>query len=484
MRGIQAVPLLLVAVAQAQSAAGPMPPEALVLPAEGLVLGIDARALFASTLWAQLSSGTLAALGGSLPAEQIQKSQLELRDAIAKGLTEAEKATGMRLDRDVDRAVIAVSGLEHKSPLVAVVALGRFDPARIAAAVEASQQASGARPAHRSVAGASLLVWEKAGKPAFALSLDARSASFGSPALVERALTNRAGRVNALAASPRLLSLVQGLRPDAGLWIVADERVLDKAKPAAGASPPPFPVPRAVTFAAQWGGGLELAGEMADEAAARNLADVIRGGIGMARMQAAQPPPAGAPSAQQQQQKAVMDLLGTVDVQQQARVVKLVSSAAGGGTAGLGVVAAIAIPSLLRARVSANEAATIGDIRTVISAQAAYSTQNGDAYGDLRCLAEPRSCRPGYAGASFIDEGLAALGDKAGYKRAFFPGKPTKPGAKAYRGFAYTATPVEPGKTGVRSFCGDASGGVCADATGAAIVPVSGACPKSCEPLK
>ena len=34
----------------------------------------------------------------------------------------------------------------------------------------------------------------------------------------------------------------------------------------------------------------------------------------------------------------------------------------------IGIIAAIAIPSLLRARVSANESATIGDIRTVISA--------------------------------------------------------------------------------------------------------------------
>ena len=35
----------------------------------------------------------------------------------------------------------------------------------------------------------------------------------------------------------------------------------------------------------------------------------------------------------------------------------------------IGIIAAIAIPSLLRARVSANESATIGDIRTVISAE-------------------------------------------------------------------------------------------------------------------
>ena len=53
----------------------------------------------------------------------------------------------------------------------------------------------------------------------------------------------------------------------------------------------------------------------------------------------------------------------------------------------IGIIAAIAIPSLLRARVSANEAATIGDIRTVISAQAAFQSANGGWYtGVFTCL--------------------------------------------------------------------------------------------------
>ena len=56
----------------------------------------------------------------------------------------------------------------------------------------------------------------------------------------------------------------------------------------------------------------------------------------------------------------------------------------------IGIIAAIAIPSLLRARVSANEAATIGDIRTVISAQAAFQSANGGWYGgSLSCLSRP-----------------------------------------------------------------------------------------------
>ena len=47
----------------------------------------------------------------------------------------------------------------------------------------------------------------------------------------------------------------------------------------------------------------------------------------------------------------------------------------------IGIIAAIAIPSLLRARVSANESATIGDIRTVISAEAAYHSANAGSTG-------------------------------------------------------------------------------------------------------
>ena len=46
----------------------------------------------------------------------------------------------------------------------------------------------------------------------------------------------------------------------------------------------------------------------------------------------------------------------------------------------IGIIAAIAIPSLLRARVSANESATLGDIRTLISAQAAYQSANSGFY--------------------------------------------------------------------------------------------------------
>src|SRR6185436_17048947 len=86
----------------------------------------------------------------------------------------------------------------------------------------------------------------------------------------------------------------------------------------------------------------------------------------------------------------------------------------------IGIIAAIAIPSLLRARVSANEAAAIGDTRTVLSAEAAYQSAASGFYGDITCLNTPSACIPSYgSGPTFVDSSIAALGSRIGYVRTF-----------------------------------------------------------------
>jgi type IV pilus assembly protein PilA len=149
----------------------------------------------------------------------------------------------------------------------------------------------------------------------------------------------------------------------------------------------------------------------------------------------------------------------------------------------LGIIAAIAIPSLLRARISANEAAAIGDIRTVISAEAAYQSTSGGYYGPPPCLAAPTTCLPAYSGPTFLDRDLASATVRSGYRRTFHPGPVASANTSAasagnLESFAYTAMPAEPGKTGVRSFCGDASGRVCAVRAGS-IDASNGLCPPS-----
>jgi type IV pilus assembly protein PilA len=142
----------------------------------------------------------------------------------------------------------------------------------------------------------------------------------------------------------------------------------------------------------------------------------------------------------------------------------------------IGIIAAIAIPSLLRARVSANEAATIGDIRTVISAQAAYQSANGGWYdGNFICLNAPfTSCIPNYPANSptFLDSQLASLFSKSGYDRTF--GRGTAPGNIATgissptsaTSYVYEASPTSQGQTGVRGFGGDSSGILCFSTNG------------------
>jgi prepilin-type N-terminal cleavage/methylation domain-containing protein len=145
----------------------------------------------------------------------------------------------------------------------------------------------------------------------------------------------------------------------------------------------------------------------------------------------------------------------------------------------IGIIAAIAIPSLLRARVSANEAGTIGDIRSIISAQAAFQSAANGWYAPLNCLNAPSTCIIGYPATAptFADATMAppvgAPQPKSGYNRSFSPGAvPTSlPSTLAgvVDGFCYGATPSTIGQTGVRGFGGDASGRVCQDITGAAV---------------
>jgi len=142
----------------------------------------------------------------------------------------------------------------------------------------------------------------------------------------------------------------------------------------------------------------------------------------------------------------------------------------------IGIIAAIAIPSLLRARISANESAAIGDVRTVISGQANYAGANAGMYeSKFCCMAQRGGCigTPPSNAPTFLDSQIAALIPKGGYTRAvvFGPPPPMFPaGSSPFSvvGFAYTATPVSIGQTGVRGFAGDASGVVCFSENGTA----------------
>ena len=118
------------------------------------------------------------------------------------------------------------------------------------------------------------------------------------------------------------------------------------------------------------------------------------------------------------------------------------------------VIAAIAIPNLLRARIAANESAAVAALRTLNTAQISYNSSFptiGFATS-LSSLAGTNCAPPGSSGACIIDTQLAS-GTKSGYSFAI-SGTSGTPNAT----YTFIASPLTPNQTGVRYFCtfGDA----------------------------
>jgi prepilin-type N-terminal cleavage/methylation domain-containing protein len=151
----------------------------------------------------------------------------------------------------------------------------------------------------------------------------------------------------------------------------------------------------------------------------------------------------------------------------------------------IGIIAAIAIPSLLRARVTANEAATIGDIRSVMSAEAAYHSASGGNYGTLACLLTPSGagCIPSYptTAPTFLDSLIASGSAKSGYSRSMDESAAVPGGLACY---VYNATPLAQGQTGVRGLAGDCSGRLCTTADGTLVPSLAGAMRQDCTSLQ
>ncbi|MHB8755722.1 MAG: prepilin-type N-terminal cleavage/methylation domain-containing protein [Candidatus Acidiferrales bacterium] len=145
------------------------------------------------------------------------------------------------------------------------------------------------------------------------------------------------------------------------------------------------------------------------------------------------------------------------------------------------IIAAIAIPNLLRSRMAANEASAVGSLRTITTAEVTYSTTYGIGYAPLADLGGAVPCTALSTSACLIDNVLAS-GTKSGYTIA--TPVPAALGSATAPNVAFTATavPVAVGQSGQRSFCTDESGVIRFDPTGAAIA-TEAAC-QALQPLQ
>jgi len=126
------------------------------------------------------------------------------------------------------------------------------------------------------------------------------------------------------------------------------------------------------------------------------------------------------------------------------------------------IIAAIAIPNLMRSRMAANESSAVGSVRTINTAEVSYAAAFPDTgyAADLVSLGGPvGGCTPGVTAttgaACYIDPTLAA-GQKSGYQ--FGAAGAKSGGSTTNNTYTVTSTPLGVGSTGNRGFYSDQSG--------------------------
>ena len=129
------------------------------------------------------------------------------------------------------------------------------------------------------------------------------------------------------------------------------------------------------------------------------------------------------------------------------------------GVAGVPIIlilAAIAIPNLLRAKMAANESSAVASVRTIMTAEISYSSSHPQV---------GYTCELSDLGSDHLIESTLASGQKTGYAfelaacAAEIEGGPNT----TYRVMAY---PLTKNTTGVRAFCSDESGVIRVDGGG------------------
>jgi type IV pilus assembly protein PilA len=148
------------------------------------------------------------------------------------------------------------------------------------------------------------------------------------------------------------------------------------------------------------------------------------------------------------------------------------------------IIAAIAIPNLIRSRMAANESAAASNIRTVTTASLIYNTTWGNGYPpamanlsgvggnatcDLANLVDPIISTAPYTKSGYV----YGYSGQSGNVAAAPPGC----GSPGFNGYLVTATPLN-SSSGVRSFCSDEPATIHVDVTG-----VTAASQLACESL-
>jgi type IV pilus assembly protein PilA len=120
------------------------------------------------------------------------------------------------------------------------------------------------------------------------------------------------------------------------------------------------------------------------------------------------------------------------------------------------IIAAIAIPNLMRSKIQANETAAVGALKALTEGALLYSNSYGGFPHTLSDLGPAAGGTAASSASADLIDSVLASGVKSGYRFTYVPGA-TDPAGNVLT-YAITATPVTPGSTGQRSFFTDQSG--------------------------
>ena len=260
----------------ARAAVGPLPAEGLALPGDTrFVMGFDVHRFVASPFYQRF---------GKDPKGQ----------GRPPGFTELEEKTGLNPERDVDHIVFAGRGLDKGPEGGVLLVSGRFDRTKLSRAIETETKGV----TSKGHAGTTVYLFreEDAKRAGAAAFVDDDTLVLGSRDAVETTLTNYASGRAPMRANAAFVALLESVKPGSTFWAVGDQSVLSKLPlslpGAAGQGSVTLPPVKSVVVTGELDPmvALELTGEAADNKAAQNLADLVRGLVALASLQASQKP--------------------------------------------------------------------------------------------------------------------------------------------------------------------------------------------------
>jgi type IV pilus assembly protein PilA len=132
------------------------------------------------------------------------------------------------------------------------------------------------------------------------------------------------------------------------------------------------------------------------------------------------------------------------------------------------IIAAIAIPNLLKSRIAANQASAVGSLHTLNAVEQMYASTYNTGFSPNLSSLGPGSGTSGPSAAGMVDSVLAGTGNTSTRQGYTFTYAASPDASGRYETYTINAAPSTPGTTGTNYYFTDQSGVIRQNSTQAA----------------